>query len=221
MCQAVAKVIWDLEVLVMMANTTTVLEVLLDTSIDKILGPNHDYTGPTCKELYDCIDYDPEGILGNLTSIFLCFLGLQSGRILVHFKEDWSRIKRWIIWGIVWGVLATILCYGKQNGGPIPINKNLWSPSFIFVMAGTGYLALALSYYVVDVKKLWNGSPVKFVGMNSILIYCSHEVLDNRFPFRYHTDAVHSAKLLESIVGVTAWTIIAFRMYQLDFFVNI
>ena len=46
--------------------------------------------------------YDPEGILGSLTSIVLCLLGVQAGRILTHFKgRRLSIIVRFIIWGVV------------------------------------------------------------------------------------------------------------------------
>jgi len=88
-------------------------------------------------------------------------------------------------------------------------------------MAGTGNLVFALSYYVVDVKKVWNGAPVKFVGMNSILIYCAHELLEGQFPFGYLAENTHASQLAQNMFAVACWTIVAFRMYQLKFFVNI
>ena len=54
--------------------------------------------------------YDPEGILGSLTSIVLCLLGVQAGRILTHFKgRRLSIIVRFIIWGIV------LVSYNSRN----------------------------------------------------------------------------------------------------------
>jgi len=187
----------------------------------KIFGNAHMYQSPTCKDLYKTGGYDPEGTLGNLTSIFLCFLGLQAGRILISYKSSLDRIIRWISWGIVWGALGTLLCNAEKNGGWIPINKNLWSPSFIFVMAGTGFCSLALCYFIVDVRNWWNGSPFQYVGMNSILIYCLHETLSGYFPFHYQIPQTHEAKLIENLIGISVWMIIAYRMYQLEFFVNI
>ena len=96
-----------------------------------------------------------------------------------------------------------------------------WSASFVMVMSGTGYLALALIYVIVDVKKVWTGVPFIFVGMNSIIIYVSHETLTDRFPFFWDASDTHAARLWENVFGVTCWVIIAFRMYQLKFFVNI
>ena len=69
-----------------------------------------------------------------------------------------------------------------QNGGVMPLNKNLWSPSFIFVMAGTGFLMLSLTYILVDVTKWWTGAPFRFVGMNSIIVYFGSEVFHVRVP---------------------------------------
>eukprot|EP01116_Phalansterium_solitarium_P005045 TRINITY_DN1632_c0_g2_i2.p1 TRINITY_DN1632_c0_g2~~TRINITY_DN1632_c0_g2_i2.p1 ORF type:complete len:591 (-),score=-20.79 TRINITY_DN1632_c0_g2_i2:219-1991(-) len=68
--------------------------------IDKmVLGPNHSYQSPTCKALYLTEGYDPEGILGCLTSIFLCFLGVQVSSWLVFLspalcvgRPDLSRL---------------------------------------------------------------------------------------------------------------------------------
>jgi len=156
-----------------------------------------------------------------LTSIFLCFLGVQCGRIILFHKEHIERIKRWMIWGVVLGIIAAILCGAKQNGGLIPINKNLWSPSFVICMASFGFIALTVCYILIDVQEWWTGAPFKFVGMNSILIYCSHEILNSYFPFSFYTPNTHLGYLASNLVGVSCWLIIAYRMYQLKFFVNI
>jgi len=187
----------------------------------KIFGPHHIYDSPTCRDLYLTGSYDPEGTLGYLTSITLCYLGAQAGRVLVFYRDHKQRIIRWIIWCIVIGLLGLILCYGRKNGGAIPINKNLWTPTFIFVMAGTGNGMLAVYYFLIDVKHWWNGAPFKYIGMNPILIYCCHEVFQEYFPFGFQVPSTHAAQLAENLVGVTCWFIIAFRMYMLNFFVSI
>ena len=46
-------------------------------------------------------NHDPEGILGSLTSIFICFLGLQAGKIIVAFKSPKARCLRFIVWAIM------------------------------------------------------------------------------------------------------------------------
>ena len=69
-----------------------------------IFGRNHIYSHPTSAKVYKSTQpFDPEGVLGSLTSIFLVFLGLLAGRILISFKEWKSRVQLWMTWGIVLG----------------------------------------------------------------------------------------------------------------------
>lgn len=160
----------------------------------QLWGENHMYSNAhpdkpptsaaTCAPVYGCDVYDPEGTLGWLTAATIAFLGLCCGRIIVHYKDHASRMRRWGVWGVVCTAIATALCGASQNEGVIPINKNLWSPSFIFVMAGTGFLVLSLFYYVIDVRKWWRGGPFRFVGMNSILVYAGSEIFQVYFPFQ-------------------------------------
>src|ERR1700759_2335940 len=55
-----------------------------------------------------------------------------------------------------------------------PINKNLWSSSFVMLVGGISLLLMALFYYIIDVKghQKW-AFFFKVIGMNSILIYIS------------------------------------------------
>lgn len=92
---------------------------------------------------------------------------------------------------------------------------------FFEIKGGTGFLGLTLFYFLIDVKHWWNGSPFRFLGLNSILIYCCHEILGDYFPFDYYHADTHAAELTCNLIGVTCWFIIAYRMYQLNFFVNI
>jgi heparan-alpha-glucosaminide N-acetyltransferase len=192
--------------------------------IDKeFLGNSHIYQTPTCQPVYLTGAYDPEGTLGNLTSIFLVFLGLQSGRIILVYKTHTQRIIRWVIWGILIGCLSVLLCEGERDGGWIPITKNLWSPSFIFATGGGAFVLLALSYFLIDVVKVWNGSPFRFVGMNPILIYMGHEILGGYMPFSFalYGDVSHAAMLASNLVGMSCWCLIAYYMYYNRFFISI
>lgn len=135
--------------------------------IDRVvLGEKHLYGNPTPKKIYQTVvNYDPEGILGTLSSIFLCFLGLQAGRIFITYKEHKGRIIRLLIWAVITGAIGVGLCEGSQNEGVIPLNKNLWSVSFILVTAALGYVLLSALYIVIDVIKIWDGEPFVFPGM--------------------------------------------------------
>lgn len=193
--------------------------------IDRVIfGEKHIFSNPTCKLMYHTGSYDPEGLLGNLTSIFLCFMGVLAGRILQVHSSPIKRIYHWLAWGIVFCALAALLCKMSQNDGWIPINKNLWSVSFVFLMGGGGFLVLTVMYLLVDVWKIWNGAPFIYVGMNSIIIYCGHETLGTYFPFNFYTATSfshHSLLLTANLIGVSSWVLIAYMMFRNKFFVNI
>ena len=79
------------------------------------------------QEIYHgTLPYDPEGILGCLTSAFLTFIGLQAGKILLTYQNSSHRITRWLAWGALCGLIAGGLCGFGKEGGLIPVNKNLW-----------------------------------------------------------------------------------------------
>ena len=63
----------------------------------------HTHTRTHTQGLYNTtLPYDPEGVLGSLTSIVLCLLGVQAGRILTHFRgKHLSIVIRFILWSIV------------------------------------------------------------------------------------------------------------------------
>ncbi|KAF2074610.1 hypothetical protein CYY_004080 [Polysphondylium violaceum] len=188
----------------------------------KIFTLAHIFQTPTCQPIYNTGAFDPEGTVGYLTSIFICWLGVQAGRTILTYKSNRSRLIRWLLWSTLLCGIAAGLCQVSQNDGWIPINKNLWSPSFILLMAGFGYLVLFIMYIIVDIKKLWNGSPFIYVGMNPISIYMGHEILGGYFPFSFYmSQPTHTLYLLSNCIGVACWLLIAYQMYRNKLFINI
>jgi heparan-alpha-glucosaminide N-acetyltransferase len=188
----------------------------------KFFGYNHIYHYPTCQDLYDCVGYDPEGLLGVITACTLTYLGLMTGRVLLHFKGHQERITRWLIWAAVQLFLAGCLCGFSQFEGPIPVNKNLWTTSFALLTSGLGLVGLSFCYVTIDIKRYWTGAPFIYLGMNSILMYVGSEVLF-QFPFTYeiYTNPTHSNLLLMNVVGTVSWVVVAFYCYKIKFFVKI
>ena len=66
-----------------------------------------------------------------------------------------------------------MLCEGMKNGGMIPLNKNLWSLSFVLVMGGSAFFLLAGLYFVIDVILWWNGAPFKYPGACVCVCVCN------------------------------------------------
>ena len=86
--------------------------------------------------MYDGLTYDPEGFVGALNAVLLTYMGLIAGRVLLVHKSDRARLTRLVLWGAFALLLGGILCGFAQDGGAIPVNKNLWSTSFLCVCGG-------------------------------------------------------------------------------------
>eukprot|EP00656_Telonema_subtile_P008482 TRINITY_DN13955_c0_g1_i1.p1 TRINITY_DN13955_c0_g1~~TRINITY_DN13955_c0_g1_i1.p1 ORF type:complete len:460 (+),score=103.03 TRINITY_DN13955_c0_g1_i1:438-1817(+) len=209
------------------------------TYIDhKVFGRDHVYQTPTCIDVFDCSNHDPEGLLGALNAVVLCWLGHHAGRVLLAYKTDsevdTTRIVgRWLVWAVLCGLVAGSLCGFSQDGGTIPVNKNLWSASFILALAAGGFVLLAVLFLLIDRWRLWSGAPFSFLGMNSIVIYVGSELIE-RFPFGfpyYHSPAgagfepgmmaAHEQMLTDAAVAVASWLMLAYFLFANDTFFKV
>jgi len=108
-------------------------------------------------------DYDPEGLLSTLPSIATSLLGIFTGLILVS-----KRQKKEVLLA---GLGIVFLVVGHLWDLVFPINKALWTSSFVLVTAGWANIVLALIYFLTDVKGIQFGSIFKKVGANAITLY--------------------------------------------------
>ncbi|XP_053920700.1 heparan-alpha-glucosaminide N-acetyltransferase isoform X2 [Cuculus canorus] len=187
--------------------------------IDRLLlGEKHMYQHPSSSVIYQTtMPYDPEGILGTINTIFMAFLGLQAGKIILLYKDQHKQImSRFVIWSIVMGIISAVLTKCSKEEGFIPINKNLWSISYVTTMSCFAFILLLLIYYLVDVRRLWSGAPFFYPGMNSILVYIGHEVFANYFPFKWkmQDSQSHAEHLAQNLTATTLWVIISYVLYR-------
>ena len=108
-------------------------------------------------------DYDPEGLLSTLPSIATALMGIFTGLVLRSKRPK----KELLLFGM--GILMLVV--GHIWDFVFPINKALWSSSFVLVTAGWANMLLALIYYLSDVKKIRFGSIFKYAGANAITVY--------------------------------------------------
>ena len=203
-----------------------------------ILGNDHLYDSPTCKDIYGTqVPYDPEGkqkiiflfrygmlysgLLGILTGTLLCYLGVQAGHSFVYSTRVRRVCTQWIISGLICAVFGLVLSKGGQSDSWIPINKNMWSLSFIFVLASLAFVILTIFYLIVDVYKVFTGAPWIWLGMNSIVVFCGHEICGSRFPIQFVVKDTHAEKLTLHVYGVMWWFLISGLMYYKKIFVSV
>lgn len=114
--------------------------------------------------------HDPEGLLAIMPAVGNALLGILAGLWLRRPAEQLSGDRKAV--GLLLAGLGA-LAAGAVWGVAFPINKNLWTSSFVLWTCGWSALLLALFYWVVDVRG-WMRAPADFfavIGVNSIFVY--------------------------------------------------
>lgn len=188
-----------------------------------VLGDAHVYKHPTCAKVYDShVPYDPEGFLGALTSILMVQFGIASGRIIITYRSHNSRLIRWLIWGTISGIMAGILCGFQKEGGLIPVNKNLWSLSFVLTTNCFAFFLLSFYYLIIDKWSWWSGNPVRYVGMNAIILYLGHEILGSLLPWSWSpVGHYHADYLIMNIWGTSLWVVFAYFLHLKKVYISV
>lgn len=113
--------------------------------------------------------HDPEGLFSTIPAISTGILGILTGLLLKKGGVTQMRkVATMSVVGVIFLILAQIWNLD------FPINKNLWTSSFVLHVGGLSLMLMALFYYIIDVKgyKKW-AFYFRVIGMNSILIYIS------------------------------------------------
>ena len=118
--------------------------------------------------------HDPEGLKSLVPSISTALLGIMTGSLL---KNSPKTKKEKVVYMALAGIISISIALIWNLD--FPINKNLWTSSFVMLVGGLSLILLSLFYYIIDVLgyKKW-AFFFKVIGMNSILIYVSGRVID-------------------------------------------
>jgi predicted acyltransferase len=137
--------------------------------------------------LYETVR-DPEGLLSDLPALGTALLGMLAGM--------WMRSKHSLqgkAAGLAGGA-ATLIALGSLWALEFPLNKKLWTSSYVLVAAGISAALLSLFFWAIEVNG-WNGKwtkPFLILGSNSIAAYMISELLGMfldliHIPYRGHT----------------------------------
>ena len=130
--------------------------------IDKILLPN-------------AKGGDPEGLLSTFPAIVTAMLGMFAGEF-VRWKGRFDGGEKTLA---ILAVAAVLLAVGLAWSSWMPINKKLWTSTFVLVAGAYSLALFAAFFWIVDVK-MWRGwtFPLRVVGMNAITIYLLQRIVD-------------------------------------------
>ena len=160
--------------------------------------------------------HDTVGLFNNIPAIGNALAGIITG---IYLQKGEPTPAKKALYMALSGLIALVIA--QVWNLDFPINKNLWSSSFVMQTVGLSFLLFAFFYYVIDVLK-YNRWTLFFqvIGMNSILIYISNKFID----WDYTANAFF--KWLEQLVGepysilVIAVAIVIIKWVFLKFLYN-
>jgi predicted acyltransferase len=145
-------------------------ETNLSAQLDRIVLSGHLYRWTKT--------WDPEGVLSTLPAVASALLGLVAGGWLRSPRAQRPKAIGFVAVGL--GLFALGIGWGEAAPAWLrfPVNKGLWSPSFVLLTAGLASTLFGLTWWVVDVRGLrrWT-RPFVTYGRNAIAVYVGSELL--------------------------------------------
>lgn len=184
--------------------------------------------------LYRDGTYDPEGLLSTLPAIATTLLGVLTGEWLRTQRTNATKAA-----GILGAGLSGIVA-GEVWGHWFPINKRMWTSSYVLLAGGITWILLAILYWLVDGKGWKNKWTIPWLafGTNAITLYIFSELLASGLT-AWHTSSGMSlmesafskiafwvpnlslASLIYSVVFLLVCALLAWWMYRSKIFLKI
>lgn len=126
-------------------------------------------------------NFDELGYFEHIPSLGLVLMGGIAAYILRdNVTTEFQKLKRLGLVG------AACILLGLLWNFHFPINKHLWSSSFILVSGGISFLFMALFYLIIDIWKIRRWAQFfKIIGLNSIFIYLASALIDFGYTANY------------------------------------
>lgn len=116
--------------------------------------------------------WDPEGILSTIPAIGTGIIGLLIGQLLNSNISKIVLVKKMSLYGIVFiilGLLWSIL---------FPLNKSLWTSSFVMYTAGIATVSLSILYYFIDIVDCKKGLKLFLIwGVNPMIVFFLSQII--------------------------------------------
>ena len=181
--------------------------------------------------------YDPEGILSTIPAIATTLAGVLTGHWLKSDRKDYEKVAGIFFFGIVLAAIGWIWSFW------FPLNKALWTSSYVVVTAGLALCFLGFCYWLIDLKgyRKWS-KPFVIFGTNAIALYVGSwimaTILDiieipqadgkvislQEMIFNNVFLAVASpinASLLFAVSFVSVWLFLMWLLYRKEIFIKI
>lgn len=185
--------------------------------------------------------WDPEGLLSTVPAIASQLLGVLAGYVLASSKQPADKAMTWVIAGLASLWLGQVL-----DAWLMPINKSLWTPAYVFTMAGWALIVFAVFYWLLDAmpqplsRARWARvlHPLVVFGMNALFLFALSGLVAKAFYFVKFSDgrslgkviyqpivdlglAPQNSSLVYAVAFVLIMYAIAWLMYRKSWFIKV
>jgi predicted acyltransferase len=206
---------WLLMWLIPSGNDPFSLENNLVGKIDVVLLPGRLHEG----------FFDPEGIFSTLPAIVTAMLGMFTGQFVRLPEERFSGNKKTVYMLIA---AALLLIIGTIWSHWFPINKKLWTSTFVCVVGAYSLFMFAVFYYIIDVKNKYRWSFFfRIIGLNSITIYLAQRIIGFRHISDFFLDGItgHFSETIAQVINLTGYVAVCwlflYFLYKQKIFLKI
>ncbi len=130
----------------------------------RLMEASHLYLG-------DGWPFDPEGWMSTPAAVTEVIIGFLCGKQLLSKNSLDGKMLRLLIVGFVMMICGWLLSYG------IPLNKKVWSPTFVLMSCGMAMSLLALMIWTIDMKGVRYTAFFNTLGANPLFIFVVSEVM--------------------------------------------
>ena len=162
--------------------------------------------------LYHKSPVDPEGLLGTISSVAHVLLGFYCGKLIRQKNNVSDKVIALFVVGTILVIGGYLLSYG------LPLNKRIWSPSYVMVTCGLASLLQAILMYVIDLSgsKLFTLHSSLFTffrafGVNALALYVSSELLAILLGNLGVSEMVYNA--IHAVIPPLKWASLTYALY--------
>jgi hypothetical protein len=185
----------------------------------QIFGKDRLRTNPSCKNIYHCADFDKYGFLGTLNFVFGVYLGVLIGEGFIKYKDHRRRMIYTVSHCLVYLLLMILSIIFMDEYFIIPLNRNLYSLSFVIC----GTLIVEVLFILLTYMRSWLGYcgwPFIQVGLNGLAILFMQEVCKDILPFGFLNNGEKKKLVICAIMNVTIWTVFGLALHKYRFYIK-
>ncbi|MBE6270618.1 MAG: DUF1624 domain-containing protein [Prevotella ruminicola] len=158
------------------------------------------------EHIYHKSPVDPEGLVGTISSVAHVLLGFYCGMLIRKRETVEQKVIALFVVGAVCVIGGYLLSYG------LPLNKRIWSPSYVLMTCGLASLLQALLMYVIDIQKKSGWTTFFHVfGVNALALYVSSELLAILLKNIEVSEMVYNG--IHAVIAPLKWASLAYAVY--------